>query len=120
MFGEIGFDITENFTITAGGRWFEYDRTFNLHQEAPAGFSGFSLTDASTSTKDDGTVGKLNLTYRIDDDRMVYATCSEGFRNGGANPIRPTSILPPRIQVRHADELWSSARRRSGWKTGCA
>ncbi len=47
IFGEVGFDVTENFTITAGGRWFEYDRTFNLHQESPAGFSGFSLTDAT-------------------------------------------------------------------------
>ncbi len=94
VFGEIGFDVTENFTITAGGRWFEYDRTFNLHQESPAGFSGSTLTDAATESKEDDIVGKLNLTYRINDDRMVYATWSEGFRNGGANPIRPNSILP--------------------------
>ncbi|MGH8242503.1 MAG: TonB-dependent receptor [Steroidobacteraceae bacterium] len=94
VFGELGFDVTENFTITAGGRWFEYDRTFNLHQESPAGFSGATLTDADTETKDDGTVGKLNFTYRFDDDRMVYATWSEGYRNGGANPVRPNSILP--------------------------
>lgn len=94
VFGEIGFDVTENFTITAGGRWFESDQTFNLHQEAPAGFSGFSRTDADTESSEDGSVGKLNFTYRIDDDRMVYATWSEGFRNGGANPVRPISILP--------------------------
>ena len=100
VFGEIGFDVTENFTITAGGRWFEYDRTFNLHQESPAGFTaalpftGPTLTEAQTQSKDDGTVGKVNLTYRIDDDRMVYATWSEGYRNGGANPVRPNSILP--------------------------
>jgi outer membrane receptor protein involved in Fe transport len=94
VFGEIGFDVTEDFTITAGGRWFEYERTFNLHQEAPVGFLGFSRTDADTFSKEDGVVGKLNLTYRIDDDRMVYATWSEGFRNGGANPVRPVSILP--------------------------
>jgi outer membrane receptor protein involved in Fe transport len=37
---------------------------------------------------------KLNMSYRFDDDRMVYATYSEGFRNGGSNPVRPTSILP--------------------------
>jgi outer membrane receptor protein involved in Fe transport len=95
VFGEVSFDVTENFTITAGGRWFEYDRTFDLVQEAPLGFSGFSRTDAQTRTKDDDVVGKLNLSYRIDDDRMVYFTWSEGFRNGGANPLRPNSILPP-------------------------
>jgi iron complex outermembrane recepter protein len=94
VFGEVSFDVTENFTITAGGRWFEYDRKFDLIQEAPLGFSGFSRTDAQTSTKDDDIVGKVNLTYRIDNDRMVYFTWSEGFRNGGANPVRPASILP--------------------------
>jgi outer membrane receptor protein involved in Fe transport len=94
VFGEVSFDVTENFTITAGGRWFEYERTFNLQQQSPEGFSGFSRTDAQTNTKDDDIVGKLNLTYRIDDDRMVYFTWSEGFRNGGANPVRPASILP--------------------------
>jgi iron complex outermembrane receptor protein len=94
LFGEVGFEVTENFSITAGGRWFEYDRTFDLQQQSPEGFSGFSRTDAQTKTKDDDIVGKLNLTYRIDDDRMVYFTWSEGFRNGGANPVRPSSILP--------------------------
>jgi outer membrane receptor protein involved in Fe transport len=94
LFGEVSFDVTENFTITAGGRWFEYDRKFRLHQEAPLGFSGFSLTEATADTDDSDVVAKLNLSYRIDDDRMVYATYSEGFRNGGSNPVRPTSILP--------------------------
>jgi hypothetical protein len=37
VFGEVGFDFTDKFTVTAGGRWFEYDRVFDLHQEAPSG-----------------------------------------------------------------------------------
>jgi outer membrane receptor protein involved in Fe transport len=100
VFGELGFDVTENFTITAGGRWFDYERTFNLHQEAPLGFTGTlpngdpTGTDADTQSNESDTVGKLSLTYRIDDDRMVYFTWSEGFRIGGANPLRPSSILP--------------------------
>ncbi len=97
VFGELSFDVTENFTITAGARWFEYDRFFALHQEAPVGFDGgpfTTRTEEVADTTEDGTVGKLNLTYRINDDRMVYATWSEGFRNGGTNPVRPSSILP--------------------------
>ena len=104
VFGEIGFDITENFTITAGGRWFEYDRTFNLHQESPEGFSGASLTEAATESTEDGTVGKFNLTYRIDDDRMVYATWSEGFRNGGGKPRASEFDPAARVQLGHADQ----------------
>ena len=97
VFGELSFDVTENFTITAGARWFEYDRFFHLHQEAPVGFDGgpeTTLTEETADTTEDGTVGKFNLTYRFDDDRLVYATWSEGFRNGGSNPVRPASILP--------------------------
>ena len=42
VFGELSFDVTENFTITAGGRWFDYDRKFAQEQEQPEGFTGFS------------------------------------------------------------------------------
>ncbi|MEX0735623.1 MAG: TonB-dependent receptor [Steroidobacteraceae bacterium] len=97
VFGEVAFDLTENFTITAGARWFEYERFFALHQEAPVGFDGgpsTTFTDEVADTEESGSVAKLNLTYRFDDDRLIYATYSEGFRNGGTNPVRPASILP--------------------------
>lgn len=94
LFGEAGFDVTENFTITAGGRWFEYDRKYRLQQHAPPGFTGARFLDDTVDNSDSGSVYKLNLTYKIDDDRMVYFTYSEGFRNGGSNPVRPNSILP--------------------------
>jgi iron complex outermembrane recepter protein len=94
VFGELSFDLTENFTITAGGRWFDYDRKFAQIQEQPEGFSGFSRLDGNQATSEDGTVTKLNLTYRFDRDRLVYATYSEGFRVGGSNPLKPASILP--------------------------
>jgi outer membrane receptor protein involved in Fe transport len=102
VFGEVSFDVTENFTITAGGRWFDYDTKFALHQEAPAGFSGDSLQNSNVDSSENGTVAKLNFTYRIDDDRMVYATYSEGFRVGGSNPLRPNSVLP---RTYDSDEL---------------
>jgi len=96
-FAEVGFDVTENFSITAGGRWFKYERFFELHQQAPVGFDGgpfTTKTDEIADTDESGSVGKLNLTYRFDEDRLIYATYSEGFRNGGTNPVRPASILP--------------------------
>jgi outer membrane receptor protein involved in Fe transport len=94
VFGELGFDVTDQFTITAGGRWFDYDRKFAQIQEAPQGFHGFTHLDGNQKTSEDGTVGKLNLTYHIDPDRLVYATWSEGFRVGGSNPLKANSLLP--------------------------
>ncbi len=94
VFGEVSLDVTENFTITAGGRWFDYDRKFAQHQEQPEGFLGYSLLDDSQKTREDGTVAKLNFTYKFDDDHLVYATYSEGFRVGGSNPLKAASLLP--------------------------
>jgi len=94
VFGELGFDVTENFTITAGGRWVNYDRRFQQHQEAPAGFSGATVLNADEKSNEDGTVWKFNMSYKFDTDHMVYATYSEGFRVGGSNPLKPASILP--------------------------
>ena len=91
VFGELGFDATEHFRITVGGRWFDYDRQFTQAQEQPEGLP--TLND-NEQTKQNGTVKKLNLTYRFDKDRLVYATYSEGFRVGGSNPLKPESALP--------------------------
>ena len=44
----------------------------------------------------------------------------KGIRNGGANPVRPNSILPPEFSSDTLDELGRSARRPSGWTTACA
>jgi iron complex outermembrane recepter protein len=90
-FGELSFDITQNFTITAGGRYFEYDRKFAQIQEQP---EGFVTLNGDQKTSESGNVLKLNLTYRLDDSKLVYATYSEGFRVGGSNPLKPRSILP--------------------------
>ena len=63
-------------------------------QEAAGRLHGATLLDGNQKTSEDGTVGKLNLTYRFDKDRLVYATYSEGFRVGGSNPLKPASLLP--------------------------
>jgi len=91
VFGELSFDLTENFTITAGARWFDYDRKFAQIQDQP---EGFRTLDGDQATSEDGTVTKLNMTYHFDEDRLVYATYSEGFRVGGSNPLKVDSVLP--------------------------
>jgi outer membrane receptor protein involved in Fe transport len=93
-FGELSFDATEHFRITAGGRYFDYDRKNGQHQEQPAGFTGYTLLDNVAKSSENGFVKKLNLTYRFGGDKLAYATYSEGFRIGGSNPLKPASILP--------------------------
>jgi outer membrane receptor protein involved in Fe transport len=102
LFGELSFDATEHFRITAGGRYFDYDRKFAQTQEQPPGFSGATRLDGNQKTNEDGTVKKLNATYKFDRDRLIYATYSEGFRVGGSNPLKPASLLPKNFS---SDEL---------------
>lgn len=102
VFGELSFDLTEHFTITAGGRWADYDRRFAQRQESPEGSTAFNFLDDITQTSDSDVVTKLNLTYTFDQDRLVYATYSEGFRVGGSNPLKAAATLP---QTYDSDEV---------------
>ena len=101
IFGELTFDLTEQWSVTGGARWFEYERSgFELRQ-SPFGFPirNDGLADMGSqeiSGKDSDTVFKFSTQYRFDDQRMIYALYSEGFRLGGNNSERAAEngILP--------------------------
>ena len=121
LFGEVTFDFTDHFSITAGGRWYDIDVDRHLVQGTLIGgvenrnplcgtqadrdswqvdgvpVSGFDTcyTNDTASGSESGFVPRLTFTYTFDDDKMVYATYSEGFRRGGANPARRGSVFAP-------------------------
>lgn len=109
VFGEFDFDITEKLTLTAGARWAEFERNefenFQFPQGLPGfaagnspGFSGGFETDGSFNGvgEDSDTIYKLGGRYQIDDDKMIYALYSQGFRLGGQNSQRAaaTGLVP--------------------------
>lgn len=110
LFGEASFDITDNFSITAGGRWFDNDIDRRLTQATLVGALADYRTlpgkpncsgqtgdhcyqDSLSTSGESGFVPKVTLTYHFDDNKMVYGTYSEGFRRGGANAAKPRSIF---------------------------
>ena len=97
VFGELTFDLTDNWSITGGARWFEFERQEVESNEVPAGLPvfdydpdvGYFLASPLVSEgKDDDVVMKLATQYRFDDTKMLYALYSEGFRLGGSNSPR--------------------------------
>ncbi|MDJ0879173.1 MAG: TonB-dependent receptor [Halieaceae bacterium] len=100
-FGEVSFDVTENFTITAGTRYFDIENDFTIVQATLLEQVGtkpnceidycFAPGDKGEADETDW-VSKVNLSYTIDD-QLLYATYSEGFRRGGANSARPNSVF---------------------------
>ncbi len=97
IFGEFTWHINDQWNLTVGGRWFETKNDklyikYNAGAQLPNGRStgGFIQhqwkgNDIVQTDKFDEFVPKLSVDYHLDDDKMVYATYTEGYRVGGIN-----------------------------------
>jgi outer membrane receptor protein involved in Fe transport len=117
VFGELSYDITPQFTVTGGGRLYRFKNSlvgffgFNYANfddfESDPGFSGNPIyncelfgpptvggpcNNVDKTTKGSGFLHRLNGTYKVSDDTIVYATWSKGYRPGGINR---RGTLPP-------------------------
>jgi iron complex outermembrane recepter protein len=99
-FGELSYDITNQLTVTGGARLYNYKNSLVGFFGFGAGFSsgtgeaacfgpaqvaGSPCTNLDRTTSDTDAIYKLNATYKITPDILVYATWSQGFRPGGIN-----------------------------------
>jgi outer membrane receptor protein involved in Fe transport len=127
VFGEGTVDITDKFKLTAGIRQFWVENTlygFFGFNDRPGYTSGEALCNPPVSAAtiipnywpcvntdkkvvENGETHKVNLTYQIDPDVMVYGTYSTGFRPGGNNRL-------PQVAPYGSDTLTNFEL---GWKT---
>lgn len=106
-FGEVAWDITPALTLTGGARLYRYDnsligffgysdgyssRTGVAACFGPAVVDGSPCTNVDKTSKDTDWLPRVNLTWKITDDALVYGTFSRGFRPGGVNR---RGTLPP-------------------------
>lgn len=106
-FGELTYHITKAWQVTGGIRVFKTKSSASLLRHYPFfgapygdGFSqpisqGTTILNTAGSTSD--KVFKVNTSYDIDPDNMVYATFAQGFRRGGSNQVAtagPSASLP--------------------------
>jgi outer membrane receptor protein involved in Fe transport len=97
LFGELTFHISDQWQITGGLRAFQQDyETTNSAgvmldvSVFPWQESTFGAIGKNTEKSDeDDVLFKANTSYDLNDDTMIYATWSEGFRRGGANGVPP-------------------------------
>ena len=107
FFGELSYDITDKLTATGGLRFFKAEnslRGFFGYGDGYSGSTGVSqcFSDESVlggpclnldkDVSENDHLGKFNLSYKVDDQKMVYFTWSEGYRPGGINR---KGTLPP-------------------------
>ena len=101
VFGEVSFDLSDQFQVALGARW--YDIEVDLLGSAAGSWgnrgqtrdmnAGNNLDDIfSVSGKGkldkaetDGVIGKVSLSWTPDADQLYYLTWAEGFRAGILN-----------------------------------
>ena len=89
IFGELSYRVTDKLKVTAGARYAKTSFEFDSFQAGPwAGTPGLS---AAGTQKEKPFTPKLGLTYSFDDNNLIYATASKGFRVGGANKAIPVT-----------------------------
>ena len=130
-FAQATWDVTRKLALTGGIRAYKFDNTLD-------GFFGYSngytsgsgmahcfrdaagnfiptpvkfapCTDLAKRIADHGTVPRVNLTYKLMPEAMVYATYSKGFRPGGVNRTAAAGIPPYSADFLKNYEI--------GWKT---
>lgn len=125
VFGELTADVTDKLAVTFGSRIYKYDNSLVGFFGYSAGYSsrtgvaacfaptivaGSPCTNLDKSTKDTGFLHKINVTYKVTPDALVYFTTSRGYRPGGINR---RASLPP-YSADFIDNY------EAGWKTNWA
>ena len=97
IFGEIGYDITDQWSVTLGARFYDYkfeeaNETIFPYFEDPADFpAAYPLSEIrsrlplSVNQEKDGDLFKFNTSYTFDNGNLAYFTFSQGYRVGARN-----------------------------------
>lgn len=133
-FGEATFDLTDQFSVTVGARWYDIEvdfegsansSFFNLGQTTDAQAFGTNISaqfapnntvGAPDVAATDGAIYKLTGTWTPTADTLFFATYSEGFRPGLLN--RPGGAAGPNgFTVPFAVDTDEVKNYELGWKT---
>src|SRR5438270_3981446 len=119
VFGDLSYDLAPKWTASVGYRFFRYDNWldgffgFGLNNPLGShtgdaatvatrgvdcvtpGILGGPCVDLSRAVKKNGSTPKVNLTWKVTDNHMIYATYSKGFRPGGLNRRIQTAPQAP-------------------------
>ena len=95
IFGEINYQATEQLSLTFGARFYDYKVTSAIGTDLPllntlffgAGPDDIFIDLQSSTSSESGNIFKFNADYKFNDDVMLYATVSEGYRLGGSNGV---------------------------------
>ena len=97
LFSELTFAVNDKLDLTIGGRWydFEEDRTQTFDGIFGNGATGTSLVQTPGTTSADGFAPRFIASYQLNEDTILNAQVSKGFRLGGINDPLNTPLCTP-------------------------
>jgi len=102
IFGEVDIKLSDQWSLSLGGRFFDTEVSFSSLQAGLAfgiplanDVPITSLTPELGDQSEDGAIFKGSIEYQATDDIFLFASVAEGFRIGGANTTIPTTLGCP-------------------------
>lgn len=103
LYSQFDFHVTDRLTLTAGARWTNEDKEIDFRDNRAAPPPGGALTTANllaNGIPEDLTTSLITprfaAQYQLNDDVMLFASYTQGFKSGGWNArgTTPTAIQP--------------------------
>ncbi|RKQ69034.1 iron complex outermembrane receptor protein [Litorimonas taeanensis] len=89
IFGEASFDLSEKLTLTAGGRYYDFNETRDIKTGGLFAAGGPLQTDETSSS---GFTPRFLVSYDASEAVTLNAQVSQGFRLGGVNDPLNTAL----------------------------
>ncbi|MDX1517394.1 MAG: TonB-dependent receptor, partial [Woeseiaceae bacterium] len=87
VYGELTYHVSDVFRLTGGFRWFDNETVNDTILGFPLPPGSSSPAAPQSTDDDDDVLIKLNASWDINANNMLYGTYSEGYRHGGAQAV---------------------------------
>ncbi|MDN3639127.1 TonB-dependent receptor [Simiduia curdlanivorans] len=109
VYGELTWHLSDVLRVTGGLRWFDNELTNSTAMDFPL-FEGVVVPyEDFPAQEEDGVLSKLNASWDMSENIMLYATFSQGFRRGGANAVPASGFFaelnPETVMFYKADRV---------------
>ncbi|WP_175597283.1 TonB-dependent receptor domain-containing protein [Peristeroidobacter soli] len=121
LYGELSYQLTDAWSVTVGGRYYNYDlRLASAATFPPFPATGPQFNFSRAGQKDDGVLGKLNASYRVSADTLAYGTISQGYRGGSSNALTlcPVPLPPDTFVCGQPNELLYTPDKTTNYELG--
>lgn len=118
VFGDFTYDLTEQLAVSVGGRYTSDKRRSRILRQTKIGgasplFGGTAvpiatITDFTGRAKFTDFNPRASLSFKPDEDHMIYASYAQGFKGGGFDPRGDARIAPDtdRNGIRSYQEIY--------------